>query len=136
MGFPLAFIPRASATWYLDFGSGTGQALAPGVYLNASRYAFNGSTPGLDFSGNGHGDNTLLGNFTVLAVTYAPDGTILSFAAEFTQHDEGNLAAWSQGLIEYNYSVPEGASTALLLGLAVAECMWFRACRPGRSIRR
>jgi hypothetical protein len=86
----------------------------------------------LSFYGDGRGDNTLTGYFSVLGVTYAGDGTVLSFAAQFTQFDEGNPNAWNNGLIEYNYAVPDAASTFLLLGLALTGCVVFRSRRSGQ----
>jgi hypothetical protein len=120
-------------SWYLDFASGSGQPLVEGSYPNATRYPFNGSGPGLAFLGNGRGDNTLTGDFTVLDATYDANGTVLSFAAQFTQYDEGNPNAWNRGLIQYNYSasVPDTSNSLPLLGLALLGCLVPRALRFG-----
>ncbi len=110
--------------WYLDFSTGDGSLFQPGTYLNATRYPFNGSTPGLSFVGNGRGDNTLTGNFTVLDATYDQNNVVTSFAADFVQYDEGNTSWWNEGHIRYNYTVPE--PTALRLVAAAALLLAFK----------
>lgn len=115
--------------WYLDFSAASGQLLTPGYSASATRFPFNGSGAGLSFFGDGRGDNTLTGNFTVLGATYAANGSVLSFAASFTQYDEGHTDWWNTGLIEYNYtpsSAPETANSLLLLAIGGIGCVMFR----------
>jgi hypothetical protein len=46
--------------WYLDFSAPAGTQLSPGAYEDAVRYPFRDvNQPGLSFSGNGRGCNTL-----------------------------------------------------------------------------
>ena len=79
--------------WYADFVPAPGDILAPGTYLNATRYPFNGNGPGLDVSGNGRGCNTLTGQFTVNSITFWPDTTIRTVSITFEQHCEGATPA-------------------------------------------
>jgi len=79
--------------WYADFAAPQGDILAPGTYLAATRWPFNGTGPGLEVSGNGRGCNTLTGQFTVTDASFEPDGTLRTFGATFEQHCEGAAAA-------------------------------------------
>ena len=84
--------------WNFDFTAPTfdpitntndGNELEVGFYDNATRFPINSpSRPGLDFSGNGLGNNTLGGWFNVLDVAYAGNGDVLRFAVDFRQFDE------------------------------------------------
>ncbi len=106
--------------WYLDFSAPFDQLLQVGHYSNATRFPFQDfNDPGLDFSGNGRGNNQLSGYFDVQEVSYSPNGQVLSFAADFTQFDENFESRWNKGSIRYNsviplLSVPEPHSLALL----------------------
>lgn len=78
-----------------------------GSYTGAVRYPFNEpGTPGLSFSGNGRGNNALTGSFQVLETTVADDGSLLSFAADFAQYDEGWQNGWNKGAIRFNSDLP------------------------------
>jgi hypothetical protein len=79
--------------WHLDFGSPQGQPLKVGAYENARRYPFNGSQPGLDFSGTGRGCNTLTGRFVITEIVLGPGNTLDRFHATFEQHCEGSSPA-------------------------------------------
>ncbi len=79
--------------WYADFAPGRGDILAPGTYLNATRYPFNGDGPGLSVSGNGRGCNTLTGQFTVNSANWWPDGRLRGISITFEQHCEGATPA-------------------------------------------
>ncbi len=84
--------------WSFDFAAPTydpvtntnsGNPLEVGFYDNATRYPFNSPTrPGLNFSGNGRGNNTLGGWFDILEVVYGTGGEILKLAVDFRQFDE------------------------------------------------
>lgn len=92
--------------WYLDFAAPGDVPLAPGTYLLATRFPFQlPSSPGLSVSGEGRGCNQLTGQFTVLDVVYGAGDTIVSFAADFEQHCEGQAPAMF-GSIRYNFVPP------------------------------
>ena len=79
--------------WFLDIDAPDGQTLVPGTYLNANRYPFNGTGPGLDLFGNGRGCNTLTGSFTIINAVFGLNGYVQTFDATFEQHCEGGVAA-------------------------------------------
>lgn len=91
--------------WTLDMAAPGYQPLQPGPYTNATRFPFQLTAPGLDFSGAGRGCNTLAGRFIVLEAVYNPDGSVSRFAADFEQHCEGAAAALV-GEVRYNSTVP------------------------------
>jgi len=102
----------------LNFAAPHNVPLTIGTYLDATRYPFQApNSPGLSFSMNGRGDNTLTGFFTVLEIAYGPGNSITSFAADFTQYDEGQMNWWNQGSIRFNSSlpIPEPAVPSLLI---------------------
>lgn len=84
-------LPYAASRWWnLDISSPTQFKI--GTY-NATRYPFNGSLPGLDFSGSGRGCNTSKSTFTILDIAYDGSGSITRLAVDFTQHCEGGVPA-------------------------------------------
>jgi hypothetical protein len=92
--------------WYLRLAAPEGANLSVGSYANATRWPFQETTaPGLDFSGNGRGNNRLTGSFNILESNLADDGTF-SFAVDFLQYDEESSNAWIKGAIRYNSEVP------------------------------
>jgi|GEM_PF-634656 len=95
--------PGLATWWYLDLAAPNNAPLTAGVYEGATRYPFESiSNPGLALYGDGRGCNTLTGRFVVFEATYANDGSVLTFAADFEQHCEGGQAALF-GSIRYNY---------------------------------
>lgn len=75
--------------WTLDFAGPTNATLVPGAYESAQRFPFQSAGfPGLDVSGAGRGCNSLTGRFDVLDASYAANGDVLTFAADFEQHCE------------------------------------------------
>ncbi|MBL8483972.1 MAG: PEP-CTERM sorting domain-containing protein [Rhodocyclaceae bacterium] len=111
--------------WYLDFSAPFDAPLAVGIYQGATRWPFQAATePGLDFSGNGRGNNTLTGSYNVLEVAYGASGAVESFAADFIQYDEGFQSWWNVGSIRFNSDVPitgvPEPSAPLLLSFGVA----------------
>jgi len=92
--------------WYLRLAAPEGANLSVGSYAYATRWPFQETTaPGLDFSGNGRGNNRLTGSFNILESNVADDGTF-SFAVDFLQYDEESSNAWIKGAIRYNSEVP------------------------------
>jgi hypothetical protein len=90
-----------SMHWSLDLSAPQGQQLAPGTYLNATRYPFQAPTvPGLTFSGDGRGCNTSNGQFTVQNIVFATDGSVQQLRASFEQHCEG-LGPALRGNVSY-----------------------------------
>ena len=59
--------------------------------------------PGLNFSGNGRGSNTLSGKFVVWEFV-VKDGKVTSLAIDFVQYSEGNKAKPLVGMLRYNSS--------------------------------
>ncbi len=99
--------PWSARWWTLDLYAAADQPLSIGSYTGAVRFPFNEpGTPGLSFTGNGRGNNTLTGSFQVLDATVADDGTLLSFAADFVQYDEGWQNWWNKGSIRFNSDLP------------------------------
>jgi Divergent InlB B-repeat domain len=91
--------------WYLDFSTAGNTPLAVGSYGAAQRYPF-ATGNGLDFAGSGRGCNELTGRYVVREITRAPDGTVLTFAADFEQHcEDGNPALF--GAIRYNSTISD-----------------------------
>ena len=97
----------AQRWWSLDFAAPLEAELGLGPYAKATRFPFQEPhDAGLDFSGNGSGNNMLTGSFTVREARYAEDGSVIAFAADFLQHDEGWEHAWVRGSIRYRSDVP------------------------------
>jgi Ca2+-binding RTX toxin-like protein len=87
--------------WNFEFAAPTGEVLAPGVYLNATRYPYNAPGPGLDVSGDGRGSNTAKGSFTIHSISFYPSGELRSFSASFEHYSEGNAKSRTTGTVEY-----------------------------------
>jgi len=118
-------------TWDLRFSTGDASLLQPSTtYLDAQRYPFNGDSPGLSFSGNGRGINTLTGYFTVLAAVYDQNNILTSFAADFMQFEYGITSNWDKGEIRYNYVVPEPTAITLIAFGGFAASRLRRNLKP------
>jgi len=123
--------------WYLDFAGPLDESLQVGHYGNATRYPFQDfSEPGLQFGGNGRGNNELSGYFDVLEVNYDVSGNVLAFAADFMQYDEGDQDWWNYGSVRYNSTIPTTvvpepiSSTLFIVGGATLGYRRFRKkCR-------
>jgi hypothetical protein len=86
--------PFSGGFWFLDLAAPQGTQLVPGTYEGAVRYPFQTPIqPGLSFSGDGRGCNTLTGRFTVIESQFGPNGYVTRFHATFEQHCEGAAAA-------------------------------------------
>ena len=98
---------RATPTgWYLNLAATNGAVLQPGAYEGAERFPFQSAGhPGLDFSGDGRGCNTLTGRFDVLEVVRDAGGNISQLAVNWEQHCEGAQPALF-GQIRFNSDVP------------------------------
>jgi hypothetical protein len=89
----------------LRFAAPLQAPIALGAYEEAASFPLQGSSPGLDFYGDGRGCNRILGRFVVLDADFGPGATVNRFAANFEQWCDNNVAP-SIGEIRYNSSVP------------------------------
>jgi len=117
---------RAGAEWWnlnLAPPPAAGAPLAPGAYESAVRYPFNsGLSPGMDFSGNHRGCNSIGGRFEVLEAVYGTDGSPQRFAANFVQHcDDAARALFGQ--IRLNSDVPLDLESALPAPFTFADAL-------------
>ena len=117
-GFHMIINTTAGEWWMIDMGATDRGQLQVGTYTNATRFPFNeGTSPGLDFSGCGRGDNQLTGSFNVLSIAYSND-VLVSAAIDFVQYDEGNTDEKNIGSVRYNYTPPPNLSFAPASGFA------------------
>lgn len=101
--------------WDIDFAAPFDAEIAPGLYPNFQRFPFqDANRPGLSFFSTGRGDNRASGFYEVFEATYAPNGDVLTFSADFTHYGEENQNNWAMVQIRYNI-VPEPATGLLLL---------------------
>jgi hypothetical protein len=106
--------------WRLNFAAPNDAVLTPGAYPNFERWPFQASDrPGLEFASTGRLDNRASGFFQVLEASYGPAGTVLSFAANFTQYGETNANNYAIVEVRYNATVPEPTT---LLTLVIGTC--------------
>lgn len=95
--------------WTLNLAAPGNAEIAPGSYDGAIRFPFQAvDQPGLSFSGNGRGCNTLTGSFDVLEVEYDGGGNVTALSVNFEQHCEGGTPALN-GTIVFNTIPPVGA---------------------------
>lgn len=100
--------------WLLDMSAPGNVPLTPGRYI-AERVGFQSpGNAGFSLSGGGRGNNTLHAVFDVLEADYDSVGTLLAFAADFTQYDERSSARWIRGQIRYSSTIPEPSVGAML----------------------
>ena len=123
--------------WILSFSTAT-PPFTVGSYSNAVRFPDGGGTaPGLDFSGDGRGDNTLTGSFDILELSFSTNHTLISFAADFIQYDNGNPNEWNEGSIRYNSTIPIPEPSALaIISLCSFCCLLARQKLPRRAVSR
>jgi hypothetical protein len=119
--------------WTLIFSAPAGQSLAVGSYANANRYPFNTApAPGINVSGMGRGCNQEFGSFQVLDVAFDPaTGTLLRFAADFTDYCESPSAAPITGAIRYNSSIP--APEIIGVGISIPLAVNAKGCYEATS---
>ncbi|MCP4492203.1 MAG: hypothetical protein GY820_33575 [Gammaproteobacteria bacterium] len=107
-----------SLLWTFNLAAPGNAEIQPGVYEGAERFPFQGiENPGLSFTGNGRGCNTLEGSFEVYDVTYDGGGDVTALSVSFEQHCGGNVPAL-RGTIVFNTVPPVGVST---IGMAPYE---------------
>lgn len=96
--------------------------LQVGTYLNAERAAFaSAGHPGLDFSFQNRGSNTLTGQFTINSVHYvnvAGTNVVKDLDVNFEQHSEGATAACF-GHVVYNSGLVPEPMTFLTIGFGL-----------------
>lgn len=113
-------VQSADHWWFGIFTAEQGQTLRVGEYPGASRFSIHGqaSGPGIDFFGDGRGNNNTSGHFTVLEFEKSGN-EITKIAIDFIQHDEQAPSAWVHGYFRFNSTlpVPEPSSFALLAGV-------------------
>ena len=92
-------------SWGADFDPGAAGWTVPGTYLNVKRYPLNGTSPGLNVTGDSRGCNQQSGWFYVYEMVIATDGSVTRFAADFEQHcDNGDPAMY--GSVRFNSTIP------------------------------
>ncbi len=84
--------------WTVSFAAPAGNVLEVGKTYQATRFPFQTTGAGLDFSGSGRGNNELTGTFTVLEYTWS-ENTLISAAFDFKQMGD-------HGSIRYNSKIP------------------------------
>jgi len=96
--------------WALNLAAPANGEIQLGVYSGAERVPFQSfENPGLSFTGNGRGCNTLTGSFDVYEVAYDGGRNVTALSASFEQHCEGNTPAL-RGEIVFNTIPPVGVS--------------------------
>jgi hypothetical protein len=93
------------ANWFdLSFSAPQGRELIAGPYPGPSsdRGIDSPLKPHLAVGGNGFGCNQEFGRFDVLEATYAPDGSVLTFSANFEHHCEQPDATPTIGRIRFD----------------------------------
>ncbi len=84
---------QGDQSWRGEFATPAGTPLRTGTYTGATRYPFNSqASPGLSWSGEGRGCNTLTGSFTIDSLTIT-NGALTAIDLSFEQRCEGGTAA-------------------------------------------
>lgn len=81
--------------WNATFQVPLGAQLANGSYANATRWPFQGTGPGLNWSGEGRGCNTLAGSFAIDSISWSAGvgSSLLGLDMRFDQHCDGSIGA-------------------------------------------
>ena len=121
--------PGLSSGFGADFTAPFDATLTTGLFANATRFPFQAaSVPGLNFSGDGRGSNTLTGQFEILEIGFDAVGSPTTIDAIFEQHSEGGDPALF-GRIRVNASpVPEPS------GLVGFTCLALLQMRRRRTM--
>ncbi|WP_067659291.1 hypothetical protein [Ferrimonas marina] len=92
--------------WSLDLQSGDGTPLREGRYEGATRYPFNrDGEPGVNFSGEGRGCNTINGEFEIHQLQRDAHGNLLALAVDYTQYCSNGTEPL-RGKLRYNTDYP------------------------------
>lgn len=92
----------AETDWTAILAAPAGAVLTAGTYDNVTNGP-NRSQPQLEVVGDGRGNDSVTGSFTVKQAVYDAQGHVVSFDATFVQHGEGAPPALT-GEIRYNAS--------------------------------
>ncbi|RYD33542.1 MAG: hypothetical protein EOP86_13140 [Verrucomicrobiaceae bacterium] len=112
--------------WFVGMAPPRGSILGTGHYTNAMYMIYReGDSPGLIFGVNTRSPGQLEGEFTILELQSNSNGSVISFAADFIQYDEGDPLKWNKGSVRFNSNVPltiPEPQTATLALLALGAC--------------
>jgi hypothetical protein len=115
-------------TYNPETNTNNGNRLEVGFYNYATRFPFNSPTrPGLDFSGNGRGNNRLGGWFDILEVVYGEDDEILKLAVDFRQFDESESMTGPStfGSLRINSDIALNFTGSPISGVPVPAAVWL-----------
>lgn len=130
------FFRFAAPTYDITSNTNDGQSLEVGLYDNATRLPFNSPTePGLNFSGNGRGNNELGGWFNVLDVAYGDDGDLMRLAIDFRQYDDSEemFGPSTYGSLRINSDVPYNPVPIQSSAILLASGLFFLKRRVSRK---
>jgi hypothetical protein len=115
--------------WMIEIAAPFNEILQPGHYGNINTLlSREESQPAFEILSDKGGNYVVGGFFDVYEAVYDVDGVVMSFAADFTQYDNGIESEWTIGSIRYNsdYPIPEPSTFALLLaGLPFLGFIWY-----------
>ena len=87
----------------LDLAAPTGSSLSDGAYVDAERTAFRAAGhPGIDVYGDGRGCDNVAGQFDVLDIATAGDGTVDRLDLTYVEYCEGDQSAPLFGQVSIN----------------------------------
>jgi len=103
--------------WTLNLAAPGEVPLEVGTYTGAERFPFQASdNPGLSFSGQGRGCNTVSGSFEVLEIEYDENGELMKLNANFEQFC-GNSQSALRGTILFNTEPAPTPVGATIIGM-------------------
>lgn len=95
------------AAWHVAFAAPAGMELRPGDYDSKKQWPFQlPNDPGLRISGDGRSCGQGTGTFSVRESSYAIDGTVEKFAADFEQYCDDSLGGGLYGSIRVKSNAP------------------------------
>lgn len=121
--------------WSAVLAAPQGASLVPGTYLDAHRYPFHGTGPGLNVSGDGRGCNRLTGQFTIHDIGFDAAGELTRIDASVEQHCESQDPALS-GRLTYNAreDVVAPATVTGLVSDRTRHGLWVGWSRAGSDV--